>query len=135
MAEQEYAARGDHKMDWEITTSLFDEVRPWFRSAFVEHAADMPKLRWELSFAHLPNPEAEADEARMTSVMVLYIQHPTGNGAQHAVNTVWFPPGFDKQYANNEVRDAVGSMRRSLDEIGQGFAVPEADLRKAGLGT
>lgn len=118
-----------------MAKELFDTVRPWFQAAFAEHAADMPELAWELSFAHLPNPKAKAGEARMTSVMVLYVQHPTGNGAQHLVNTVWLSAGFDEQYVRNEVADAAGSMRRSLDEIGQGFALPEADLRAAGLAT
>lgn len=116
-----------------MAKELFDTARPWFRAAFEIEAADMPELAWELSFAHLPNPKATANEARMTSVMVLYIQHPTGNGAQHLVNTVWLSAGFDEQYVRNEVADAVGSMRRSLAEIGQGFAIPEADLRAAGI--
>lgn len=118
-----------------MAEQLFEATRPWFEAAFDRHAAEMPDLRWELSFAHLPNPQAKAGEPRMTSVMVLYVQHPTGNGAQHIVNTILLSPGFDERYVDNEVADACGGIARSLAEIGQGFALPEADLRKAGLAT
>jgi hypothetical protein len=118
-----------------MAKELFEVTRDWFRNAFAKHAAEMPDLRWELSFAHLPNPKATAGEPRMTSVMVLYVQYPTGNGAQHIVNTILLSPGFDERYVDNEVADACAGIARSLAEIGQGFALPEADLRKAGLAT
>lgn len=118
-----------------MAKELFEVTRDWFRNAFARHAAEMPDLAWELSFAHLPNPQAADGEPRMTSVMVLYVQHPTGNGAQHIVNTILLSPGFDEKYVDNEVADAVGGIARSLAQIGQGFALPEADLRRAGLAT
>src|SRR3954463_8292233 len=115
-----------------MAEQLFDKVRPWFEKAFAEHD-DVPGLAWQLSFAHLPNPAAKVGEARMTSVMVLYIQAPTGNYIQHLVNTILLSAGFDEAYALNTVRDYVGSMRRKLAELSQGFAIPEGDLRRAGL--
>jgi hypothetical protein len=115
-----------------VAEQLFDKVRPWFEKAFAEHG-DVPDLTWELSFAHLPNPEAKDGEARMTSVMVLYIQAPTGQGIQHLVNTILLSAGFDEAYAINTVLDYVGSMRQKLAELAGGFAIPEGDLRKAGL--
>lgn len=118
-----------------MAKELFETTRPWFRAAFAKHGAEMPELAWELSFAHLPNPQAADGEPRLTSVMVLYVQHPTGNGAQHIVNTVLISPGFDERYVDDEVADACGGIARKLAEIGQGFMLPEADLRKAGLAT
>jgi hypothetical protein len=115
-----------------VAEQLFDKVRPWFEKAFAEHD-DVPGLAWELSFAHLPNPAAKDGEARMTSVLVLYVQAPTGNDLQHLVNTILLSAGFDEAYALNTVRDYVGSMRRKLAELSQGFAIPEGDLRRAGL--
>lgn len=116
-----------------MAEELFKIVRPWFQAAFAARADDMPDMAWELSFAHLPNPQASTEEARMTSVMVLYVQHPTGNGAQHIANTILLSPGFDQQYAANMVADVVGSIRQSLARVGQGFVLPEADLRAAGV--
>lgn len=116
-----------------MANELFETTRPWFQAAFDRHAAEMPELGWELSFAHLPNPEAKENEPRMTSVMVLYVQHPTGNGAQHVVNTILISSGFDEQYVDNLVADAAGSISRRLAELQQGFVLPEADLRAAGV--
>lgn len=116
-----------------MAKELFEMTRPWFRAAFDRHAAEMTELAWELSFAHLPNPQAKANEPRMTSVMVLYVQHPTGVGIQHIVNTILISAGVDEQYVDNLVADAVGSISRRLAELQQGFALPEADLRAAGV--
>lgn len=113
---------------------LIPTVRPWFEKAFAECEAQVPGLMWEVGIASLPNPTATAGEPRLTSVLVLYLQAPTGNEVQHVVNTVLMSPGFDQAYVTNTVADAVGSMANKLAEIGEGFAVPEGDLEKAANG-
>ena len=107
---------------------LFEEMAPWVERTVAEHSLGLDGLRWELSLVHLPNPSQDPNEPRLTSAPCIFIQVPTGNGVQHVANTIILSPGADEDYLAKTVVEALDSMRRYLESLGNGFAVPEADL-------
>jgi hypothetical protein len=113
---------------------LFDEIDLWAEKSITQHSAGLDGLRWQVSMVHLPNPSANPDEPRLTSAPAIFIQVPTGKGIQTLANTIIVSPGSDEEYITNIIAEALDSMRRSLTALGEGFAVPEADLNGAGPG-